>query len=135
MLKLWLTTVNGPAPTGALANASSAPAFWMAVGEAIQVAIESNSWLMNAAFGTFWCTTTVYGPVAAYALLTGVEVGFFGLVLATFQRSEMPAFWASGPKSRSQLNTTAWALNGVPSLNFTPCRSVIVTSLASGLNE
>ena len=38
------------------------------------------------------------------------------------------------PRSRSQLKATACALNGVPSVNFTPWRSVMVTVLASGLN-
>ena len=39
------------------------------------------------------------------------------------------------PRSRSQLKATACALNGVPSVNVTPWRSVMVTVLASGLNE
>ena len=61
-----LSTTNGPAPTGFLANACS-PIFWTAAGEAIQVGIVSNSWLMNAALGMAWWITTVYGPVAANA--------------------------------------------------------------------
>ena len=126
--------MNGPAPIGFLANACSL-CFWTAAGDTIQVPIESYSWLMNAAFGRAWCTTTVYGPVAAYAPPLGVELGFFGSTLATGQFSAgAPDFATSGPKSRFQLKMTAWALNGVPSLNVTPCRSVIVTSLASGLN-
>ena len=32
-------------------------------------------------------------------------------------------------RSRFQLNTTAWALSGVPSENFTPLRQVMVTVL------
>ena len=53
-----LSTTKGPAPTGFLANACS-PIFWMAVGEPIHVVMLSKSWLMNAALGTSWCTTTV----------------------------------------------------------------------------
>ena len=75
----------------------------------------------------------MYGPVASITPLAGGEVGFFGFVLATSHGSEMPAFSASGPMSLFQLYSTACALKGVPSLNFTPWRSVIVTSLASGL--
>ena len=50
--------MKGPAPTGFLANAFS-PILLDAVGEAIQLGIESNSWLMNAPFGTARLTRMV----------------------------------------------------------------------------
>jgi hypothetical protein len=105
------------------------------VGEAIHMAVESNSWLMNAASGTSWWMTRVYGPVASIAPLTGGDVGFSGSVLATCHGGAMPALTPAGPRSRFQFHSTACALNGVPSLNVTPWRSVIVTVLASGLKR
>src|SRR5215472_14941674 len=69
LLGVLLATVNGPAPTGCWPNAS--PFFCKAVGEAIQVAIESNSWSMKAPFGMVWWTTIVYGPVTSMAPLAG----------------------------------------------------------------
>ena len=61
--------MNGPAPTGFWPN--DAPSFCRAVGETIQLAIESNSWLMKAPFGAIWWTTIVYGPVTWMAPATG----------------------------------------------------------------
>ena len=69
LLGVLVATMNGPAPTGFWPN--DAPSFCRAVGEAIQLAIESNSWLMKAPFGTVWCTTIVYGPVTWMAPVSG----------------------------------------------------------------
>src|SRR6266542_1799998 len=55
--------MNGPAPTGLAANAFW-PIFCTAVGEAIQLAIESKIWLMNAPSGALRLICTVDGPVA-----------------------------------------------------------------------
>src|SRR5579875_3291729 len=60
-MSVSLTTPNGPAPTGLTANAFS-PIFCTAVGEAIQSAVESKIWSMNAPSGSARLTTTVYGP-------------------------------------------------------------------------
>src|SRR5215469_4457991 len=128
------TTVNGPAPTGDLANAVS-PIFWYAVGEAIQFGKELIIWLMNAPFGTSWWTTIVYGPVACIAVGVGGDVGIFGLVRGMSQNGALPDFTPCGPRSRSQSASTAWALNGVPSENVTPWRRLIVTSFTSALYE
>src|ERR1700759_3795625 len=95
------------------ANASS-PIFCTAVGEAIQSAVESKMWLMNAPSGAARTICTAYGPVAVTDL-TG-QVGL--QVHADF-------------RSRLMFHTTASALNGVPSVNLTPWRSVIVIVLAS----
>jgi hypothetical protein len=53
--------------------------------------------------------TTVYGPVA--------------VTLATYERVVLPGMRLM---SRWKVVTTAWALNGVPSLNTIPCRNWIV---------
>ena len=108
-----LTTMNGPAPTGLAANAFS-PIFCTAVGEAIQSAVESKNWLMNAPSGAARVICTVYGPVAVTDL-TG-QVGL--QVHADF-------------RSRLMFHATAAALNGVPSVNLTPWRRVSVIVLAS----
>ena len=62
-LSVSLTTSNGPAPTGLMANAFS-PIFCTAVGEAIQSAVESKISSMNAPSGTASLIFTVYGPFA-----------------------------------------------------------------------
>ena len=49
--------MNGPAPTGFWPNV--VPSLVSAVGDAIQLGIESKSWSMNAPFGAIWCTTIV----------------------------------------------------------------------------
>ncbi len=53
-----LTTSNGPAPTGLTADAFS-PIFCTAVGEAIQSAVESKIWSMNAPSGASRAICTV----------------------------------------------------------------------------
>ena len=84
------------------ANAFS-PIFCTAVGEAIQSAVESKIWLMNAPSGAARTICTVYGPVAVTDL-----TGQVGLQVHTDFRS------------RLMFHTTAAALNDVPSVNLTP---------------
>src|SRR5579875_910843 len=134
---MLFTTSNGPAPTGFWPNC--VPSFCTAVGEAIQLAIESKSWLMNAPFGTIWCTTMVYGPVTWMAPGAGGSAVPGGLpfgagCMAMSHGGLRPFLMAVSPRSRSQFQYTACALNGVPSVNVTPWRRVTVTVLASGLN-
>ncbi len=81
-------------------------------GPAPTGAVESKIWLMNAPSGAARTICTVYGPVAVTDL-TG-QVGL--QVHADF-------------RSRLMFHTTASALNGVPSVNFTPWRRVIVIDL------
>src|SRR5262252_6874393 len=102
--------MNGPAPTGLAAKAFS-PIFCTAVGEAIQSAVESKIWSMNAPSGRLRLIATVYGPVA----VTDVT-GQIGLQVQDDLRS------------RWMFHTTAAALKAVPSVNVTPWRmsSVIV---------
>src|SRR6516225_11029262 len=133
---MLVATVNGPAPTGFWPKL--APSFWMAVGEAIASPGEVNSWAMNAPFGTIWCTTIVYGPLtvkadgrAGVGVPGGAPLGA-GCVGTSHGRLT-PFLMAIGPRSRIQLYCTACALNGVPSVNFTPWRRVMVTVLASVL--
>ena len=108
-----LTTTNGPAPTGLTANAFS-PIFCTAVGEAIQSAVESKISSMNAPSGALSLIITVSVPVA----VTDVT-GQVGLQVHADLRS------------RSMFQTTAAALNGVPSVNVTPGRMFSVIVLAS----
>ena len=80
----------------------------MAVGEAIALAGEVNSWLMKAPFGTIWCTTTVYGPVTVMAdgrAGVGVPGGapFGAGCMATSHGRLTPFLMATGPRSRIQL--------------------------------
>src|SRR5690348_17334129 len=103
--------MNGPAPTGLAANAFW-PIFCTAVGEAIQLAIESKIWLVNAPSGALRLICTVDGPVAVTEV-----TGQVGLQVQLDLRS------------RLRFHTTASALNGVPSVNFTPWRRVIVIDL------
>src|SRR6266704_388732 len=103
--------MNGPAPTGLAANAFS-PVFCTAVGEAIQLAIESKIWSMNAPSGALRLICTADGPVAVTEV-----TGQVGLQVQEDLRS------------RLRFHTTASALNGVPSVNFTPWRRVIVIDL------
>src|SRR5580693_2389868 len=116
-LSVSLTTSNGPAPTGLTANAFS-PIFCTAVGEAIQSAVESKISSMNAPSGAASVMVTVSGPVAVTDL-----TGQVGLQVHADLRS------------RSMFQTTAVALNGVPSLNVTPGRMLSVIVLASGETE
>ncbi len=105
-----LTTSNGPAPTGLTANAFS-PIFCTAVGEAIQSAIESKIWSMNAPSGALRLICTVYG----LGELTEVTAQVGLQVHVDF-------------RSRWMFHNTAAPLNAVPSVNVTPWRmsSVIV---------
>src|SRR5438034_10373304 len=103
--------MKGPAPTGLAANAFW-PIFCTAVGEAIQLAIESKIWLMNGPSGALRLICTVDGPVAVTEV-----TGQVGLQVQLDFRS------------RLRFHTTASALNGVPSVNFTPWRRVIVIDL------
>src|SRR5437763_12104234 len=103
--------MKGPAPTGLAANAFW-PIFCTAVGEAIQLAIESKIWLVNAPSGALRLICTVDGPVAVTEV-----TGQVGLQVQLDFRS------------RLRFHTTASALNGVPSVNFTPWRRVIVIDL------
>jgi hypothetical protein len=92
-------------------NADS-PIFFSAVSDAIHEKFESWSWLTNAPSGAARFTTTVvsFGAVIVLTGMTGLHVQ--GVARSLFQ-----------------LAATAWALNGVPSVNFTPERTVIVTVL------
>ena len=106
LLGTLVTTVNGPAPTGCWPN--DAPSLCRAVGEAIQLAIESNSWLMKAPFGAIWWTTIVYGPVTWMAPATGgvsVPGGapFGAGCLAMSQFGARPFVMPTVPRSRCQL--------------------------------
>src|SRR5437764_14756410 len=106
-----LATMNGPAPTGWSRNCFS-PSFFTAVGEAIQSAVESMKELMIDAYTVASLMTTVLSPCAVIDL-----TGHMGLqVQGDF-------------RSRLMFHTTASALNGVPSVNFTPCRRLMVTVL------
>ena len=82
------------------------------MGEAIQLAIESKIWLVNAPSGALRLICTVDGPVAVTEV-----TGQVGLQVQLDFRS------------RLRFHTTASALNGVPSVNFTPWRRVIVIDL------
>jgi hypothetical protein len=59
----------------------------------------------------------------------GAEVGFFG---STRSMGHCGAQVQFDERSRVKFHATAVALNGVPSLNWTPWRSLIVTVLPSG---
>ena len=88
------------------------PIFCTAVGEAIQLAIESKIWSMNAPSGALRLIVTAIGPdeVTEVTGQVGLQVhGDF--------------------RSRLRFHTTASALNGVPSVNFTPWRRVLVIDL------
>src|SRR5215472_17452839 len=131
---MLLATSNGPAPTGVWPKPFGS--FARAVGEAIQLAIGSKSWSMNAPFGAIWCTTIVYGPVTWMAPGAGGSGVKGGLPLgagsvAIIHGGLRPFLMPIVPRSRCQLSYTALALNGVLSVNFTPWRMLIVTVLAS----
>src|SRR5258705_3425211 len=100
--------MKGPAPTGLAANAFT-PIVCTAVGEAIQLAIESKIWSMNAPSGALRLICTADGLVAVTEV-TG-QVGLH--VQLDF-------------RSRLRFHTTASALYGVPSVNFTHYRTVIL---------
>ena len=108
-----LTTVNGPAPTGASLNAFS-PSLLSAVGDTIQLTLASWKVLISGAYGWVRWITTSYEPEVVIE-----ETGHLGV---------SPT---GAARSRLKLNATAAALNGVPSLNVTPCLSSIVTVLSS----
>src|SRR3974377_635664 len=103
LLGTLLTTVYGPAPTGFWPN--DAPSFATAVGETIQLGIESNSWSMKAPFGRIGCTPTAYGPVTWMAegrAGSGVpgRLPFGAGCVATSHRGLRPLAMAIGPLSR-----------------------------------
>src|SRR5215467_9825997 len=123
-----LTTVNGPAPTGYCANCF-ALSLLTAVGDAIQLVIASNIWLMNAPSGWFSLTTTVDASGVVITPALGGEPGAFGFTRST---GHCGAQVQVALRSRVKFQATAAALNGVPSLNWTPWRSLIVTVLPSG---
>src|SRR6185437_7109667 len=105
LLGTLLTTTNGPAPTGFWPNPVGF--FCKAVGEAIQLGIESKSWSMKAPFGAIWCTTSVYGPgveMSADRAGSGVPGGLpFGAgCMATSHGGLRPFLIPIGPRSRSQ---------------------------------
>ena len=84
-----------------------------AVGDAIQEKFESCNWSMKAPSGAANVIWTVCSFGAVIDLIGG-RIGLHVHVAAS---------------SRFQLYTTASALNGIPSENLTPERSVIVTTV------
>jgi hypothetical protein len=108
---LLLVTLNGPAPTGLILNFFS-PTFFRAVGDAIQLALESKNELVIAPYGAVKLSTTVSGPSVVTDLTGHVGLQVHGDL-----------------RSRLMLKATASASNVVPSVNFTPARSLILTVL------
>ena len=119
MLGLLDTTVNGPAPTGFCLNAFS-PILSKDVFDAIQFRFaEMNDRLIAANGAVKWISTVSVPDV--------VTAGFssFGQLLFGLQ--------VHGDASeRSKFHLTVSASNGLPSVNFTPGRSLMRERLAVG---
>src|SRR3990167_5444283 len=108
------TNLNGPVPTGW--RVRSFPHFWWAAGLTRAVALWARLFRKKAK-GTFRVKRTVDSSTTSTDLMMGV----WRLALRGF----------SGPRKRSKLYFTASALNGVPSWNLTPFRSLKVQVSAS----
>ena len=109
------TTLNGPAPTGLILNWSGL-VFCSAVGEAIQLTLDTGNALITAAYGRVKCSVTVRGPSTVMPLSASGQVGL-----------QVHA----EPTLRRKLVATASASIGVPSVNLIPSRMVILTVLPS----
>src|SRR5262245_1017157 len=83
--------------------------------EATQLALDTISWLMNAAFGALNLSSTVSAPFA----VTDSSVGQFGRHVHVDLRT------------RLMCHATVSASNGEPSLNVTPGRSLISNVMPS----
>jgi hypothetical protein len=84
---------------------------------------------MNAPSGWFSLTTTVEASGVVITPDLTAELGVFG---STRSMGHCGTQVHSDVRSRLKFQATAAALNGVPSLNWTPWRSLIVTVLPSG---
>src|SRR5436190_17028812 len=93
--------MKGPAPTGLLLK-SAAPCFWMAVGEPMKAM--STTACGNTEFFDFNVIFSVWASTTSIVLMRLAWAARDALLLGSF--------------SRSQLNFTASALYGVPSLNL-----------------
>src|SRR5260221_7432928 len=110
--------MNGPVPTS-LVTPHSLPAAFTASGETIpRYGFDAES--RNGANAVLNFTTTVYSST--------ICVSWYGPIRLT-----PVCDLVSGFTIRSKVNLTAAALNGVPSWNLTPCRSLNVYSVAVSL--
>src|SRR5689334_19689569 len=113
---LWpfcqLSNLNGPVPTGWSPYAS--PHFSTAVGDTIDTGNIAR-FARNGAYGRSIVICTVSSSIFST----------FSMFLNEFGQYWKSARWYGcwGSRWRSNENTTASALNGVPSWNFTPCAS------------
>src|ERR1039457_1633770 len=117
--------MNGPAPTGSLANAVS-PIDLKDCSEMIQFGIVSYMVLMNAPSGAARFTWMVSGPTTLMTPAAGAEVVTFGLDRAIVQ---VGAQVQLDSRSRVQFQATTDAVSAEPSENLTFGRRSMVTVL------
>ncbi len=110
------TNCHGPTHTGAVPNFS--PSFWTAAGDTGMPA-RSASWAVSGAKGAFRRRRTVRASTASTAVT---------------ESSSLRRLEPFMVRCRSRDDRTASAVIGVPSLNFTPGRSLMVTVLPPSLS-
>ena len=118
MLGLLDTTVNGPAPTGFCLNAFS-PILSKDVFDAIQFRFAEMNDRLIAANGAVKWISTVSVPDVVTAGFSSFGQLLFGLHVH------------GDASERSKFHLTVSASNGLPSVNFTPGRSLMVNVLPS----
>src|SRR5262249_11142182 len=118
LLRIHSLTTKGPAPTGELGNV--APALAAAVGETIQFSPPNE--LTSCGNCAFFCCKSKLSVRSSGAIMLVI-------CWATWRVPEP----SCGSVSRVQLNCTAAALKGVPSLNVTFGRRANVQCVPSSL--
>ena len=109
------TNCHGPTHTGAVPNFS--PSFLSAAGE-IGMPARSASWAVSGENGAFSFSRTVRGSTTSTAVTDSSSLRRLEPFISRWRSSE---------------NFTASAVMAVPSLNFTPGRSLMVTVLPPSL--